>query len=152
MHLALRKLPNGLLAPADAEDVEALQKVKLGQVIHADFKQMRNVKFHRKFFAMLNLGFDAWEPPAIEHNGLPCVKNRERFRKDCLIAAGFCDVVVNLMGTAKAEAKSISFASMDDTEFERVYSAVADVLLRRVLTTYTRADLDRVVDEMLAFT
>jgi hypothetical protein len=145
-------MPNGVLAPADAEDVEALQKVKLGQVIHADFKQMRNVKFHRKYFAMLNLAFDNWEPPETTHNDIVCVKNRERFRKDVQIAAGFYDIVVNLRGEPRAESKSISFANMDDTEFEQVYSAVADVILQKVLTTYTRADLDRVVDQMLAFT
>ena len=40
---------------------------------------------------------------------------------------------------------------MDDFVFETVYSAVADVLLQGVLIRYKRADLDRVVAEMLRF-
>jgi hypothetical protein len=31
-------------------------------VLYADFKQARNPAFHRKFFALLNLGFDYWQP------------------------------------------------------------------------------------------
>jgi hypothetical protein len=59
--------------------------------------------------------------------------------------------VVALNGEAKARAKSIAFGNMAEDEFERVYSAVADVILQRVLRNYTREDLDRVVDEVLRF-
>lgn len=34
----------------------------MGAVLYADFKQARNPAFHRKFFALLNLGFDYWQP------------------------------------------------------------------------------------------
>lgn len=37
-------------------------KVKPGAVLYADFRQARNPAFHRKFFALLNLGFDYWQP------------------------------------------------------------------------------------------
>ena len=41
---------------------------------------------------------------------------------------------------------------MDDLEFERVYSAVADVLLAGVLVRYAgRDELDSVVDKLLGF-
>lgn len=152
MHLSLMKTPLGSLIPATDEDVESVGKLRAGAVIHADFRLMRNIQFHRKFYAMLRLGFDSWEPATAEHRGLPVQKNFERFRKDVTIAAGFYEPVVALNGEVRAEAHSISFGSMDEAEFERVYSAVADVLLQRVLKTYTRADLDRVIDQMLAFT
>lgn len=152
MHIALIKTPLGSLVPATDEDIESVGKLRAGAVIHADFRQMRNVKFHRKFFAMLKLGFDAWEPATPEHRGLPVQKNFERFRKDVTIAAGFYEPVVALNGEVRAEAHSIAFGNMDEAEFEKVYSAAADVLLQRVLKNYTRADLDAVVDRMLAFT
>ncbi|HQR22944.1 MAG TPA: DUF1367 family protein [Burkholderiaceae bacterium] len=146
------KMPGNVWRPANDESAEEMDKFKLGSVATFECKRTRNYKFLKKFFAMLNLGFDAWEPPKVEYRGQVAVKNRERFRKDCLVMAGFFDVVVNLRGETRVEAKSISFGSMEEAEFEKVYSAVADVLLQRVLTTYTRADLDKVVDQMLAFT
>ena len=151
MEVLLIKTPQGAFVPTDDIQLEACKRFKAGSTIRADISAMRNGKFHRKFFAMLDVGFDAWEPPQSEFRGLPVQKNRERFRKDCIIAAGFYEVVSNINGDVRAEAKSISFASMDDEEFERVYSAVANVLLQRVLINYTRADLDSVVDRILGF-
>ena len=149
--ILLMKAPGGLLFPCDAPSLEIVNSWPVGQGIRATVRRARNVKFHRKFFAMLNLGFDAWEPPALEYRGLPVVKNFERFRKDCMVAAGYYEAVVNLKGEVRAEAKSIAFSNMDEGEFEAVYGKVADVLLQRVLTKYTRADLDRVVNELMGF-
>jgi hypothetical protein len=151
MEVLLIKTPQGTFIPFDDDQSEACKRFKAGSTIRAQISAMRNYKFHKKFFAMLDVGFDAWEPPESEHRGLPVQKNRERFRKDCIIAAGFYEPVANINGDVRAEAMSISFASMDDGEFERVYSAVADVILQRVLRNYTRADLDNVVDRMMGF-
>jgi len=61
--LQLIKHSSNILIPATAETSELLQsKIKLGAVLVADFKQVRNPAFHRKFFALLNLGFEYWEP------------------------------------------------------------------------------------------
>lgn len=147
----LRKVQGGALIPADDESAAALMRVKAGDLVRVKWARPRNAKFMRKFFAMLNVGFDAWEPPELEHKGLPVQKNFDRFRKDVVIAAGFYDAVANLKGEVRAEAHSISFANMTDDEFEKVYSAVANVLLQKVLRNYTRSDLDRVVEELMRF-
>lgn len=149
--IVLMKAPGGYLVPCDEPSRELVNQWRVGQGVRAEVKKARNLAFHRKFFAMLNVGFDAWEPPQPAHRGLPVAKNFERFRKDVLIAAGFYEPVVNLRGDVRAEPKSISFGSMDDDEFAQVYSKVADVLLQKVLRTYTREDLDRVVNELMEF-
>lgn len=61
--LQLIKQSSEILIPATPETSELLQsKIKLGAVLVADFKQVRNPAFHRRFFALLNLGFEYWEP------------------------------------------------------------------------------------------
>jgi len=61
--LQLIKQSSGILIPATPETSDFLQsKCKLGAVLVADFKQVRNPAFHRNFFALLNLGFEYWEP------------------------------------------------------------------------------------------
>lgn len=61
--LQLIKQSTGILIPATPESSDLLQsKIKLGAVLVADFKQVRNPAFHRRFFALLNLGFEYWEP------------------------------------------------------------------------------------------
>ena len=57
------KHSSNILSPATPETSDFLQsKCKLGAVLVADFKQVRNPAFHRRFFALLNLGFEYWEP------------------------------------------------------------------------------------------
>ena len=52
----------------------------------------------------------------------------------------------------KLKARSISFANMEQPEFEELYSAVADVLLEHVLSNYAnRAQLDEVVNKVMGF-
>lgn len=59
--LALVRTANGLVGATDA-DRELISKLKYGSTVHGDFKKMRNSRFHGKFFAMLALAFDYWEP------------------------------------------------------------------------------------------
>lgn len=151
MELTVIKLPTGALIPADGESADALTKVKSGKILRLKGSQPRNYKFHKRFFALLQVGFDAWEPPEQEYRGLPVQKCLDRFRKDLIVAAGYFDPVVNLKGEVRAEARSMSFGSMDQEEFEALYSAVCDVLLQRVMRNYTRDDLDQVVDQIIGF-
>jgi hypothetical protein len=52
----------------------------------------------------------------------------------------------------KLEAKSISFASMEEPEFEEVYSAVMNVLLDKVFSRYAgRAEVDQIIDQIMRF-
>ena len=61
--LHLIKHSQGILIPATPETSDFLQsKCKLGAVLEADYKLVRNPTFHRRYFALLNLGFEYWEP------------------------------------------------------------------------------------------
>ena len=78
-------------------------------------------------------------------------KNPERFRKDVIILAGYFDATYRLDGDVRIEAKSISFASMSEDEFEKLYSATIDVILKHVCTQFDGKMLDEVVEQALAF-
>ena len=80
--LQLIKQSSGILIPATPETSELLQsKIKLGAVLVAEFKQVRNAAFHRRFFALLNLGFEYWEPTggAISSNERKLVTGYAKF-------------------------------------------------------------------------
>lgn len=133
---------------------QTVKGMEPGEVLKLSFKKIRNGKYHRKFFALLNFAFDAWEPGRQHksYKGMPVAKNFERFRKDVVIQAGFYEQTFDLDGRMRLEAQSISFANMDDLEFEKVYSAVADVILQKVLITYQgREELDKVIQEVMGF-
>lgn len=155
MDLTLIKLPNGCLAAYGEDSQEQLAKVKTGALLHGKTTRMRNPQFHRKFFALTSLAFDIWcetvEP--MEYKGHPVKPSRDNFRRDVTILAGHYNSYVNLKGEVRLEAKSISFANMDEDEFEALYGAFIDVILTKVLRNpkYTREVLDEHVERIMSF-
>jgi len=141
------------LIPADPATDEWYQKIKFGSVVHSDFKQMRNPAFHRRFFALLNLGFSYWEPGKISSRyGIP-EKNFERFRKDIIILAGYYKTVVRLNGSVRVVADSISFAKMDEDTFRKLYNNVLTVIMEKipVLCEMSAKEIDDLVDKVIGF-
>jgi hypothetical protein len=133
---------------------KTILNLESGEILEVMFKFIRNWKFHKKFFALLNYGFECWEPERKHktYKGRPVEKNIDQFREDITIAAGFYIQTFDMEGRMKLKAKSISFASMDDVEFEKVYSAVANVLLETVFEKYKdRAELDEVMAQLSGF-
>jgi hypothetical protein len=149
--IVLMRTPHGALIPADQQSMDAIAKLKAGVGIRASFKKENNLQFHRKLFALVNLGFDSWEPADVKYKGSKIEKNFDQFRDDITILAGFYTTSVRLNGDIKFTAKSWSFASMEQDHREELYSAVINVILSRILTKYTREDLDAVVDQVLRF-
>jgi len=144
----------GVLMPASDADTETLANIAEGETVRADIKRPRNVAFHKKYFALLDVLFDIFDPQVPEekwYNGVKPIKNRKRFRKDIAIMTGFSEMVVDIKGNCKAEAKSISFGSMDETEFSELYSKTIDYGLARIAKGKTRAELDNWVNQILSF-
>jgi len=159
--IKLIKVLTGILAPLDPDDEDALNRVKIGGVIECEFVNKRNPLFMRKFFALLRVGYDLWEPPELEQSseverhiqkyGVP-EKQFERYRHDVTIMAGYYDTVFDLQGRFKLVAKSISFGSMDEDEFSRLYSNTIDVILKSIPHGYTVESINTMVERVMDFT
>jgi len=151
MELYLSKAAGNYLVPADQQSAEAITKLKLGQGVKVTLTRARNIGFHRKFFALLNLAYDAWEPSEKQYKGETVLKNFDTFRHHVCVLAGYGEASYDLHGNVKVTAKSISFANMSQDEFESLYSAVVQVILSKILTNYTKDDLDEVIERVLNF-
>ena len=152
MKAILIKTLTGMM-PGDPDSEKWYQKRKLGAAIRVEATEIRNYRFLKKFFALLNLGFEYWEPGKISCDyGVP-EKNFERFRKDVTILAGFYHSVIRLDGTVRIEADSISFAKMDDDVFADLYSKVLDVLVKKIsmLKKMGKEEVNSAVDKLLEF-
>lgn len=155
MKAVFAKGQGNTLVPVDPAAEQFVASLKLGAGAALEAKRVRNVKFHRKFFALLGLAFDVWEPTGEKTwKGEPIRKNFERFREDILIMAGHYDVSYGLDGSVKFSAKSISFANCDESEFEPVYQGVLDVVWDRILREAhfrSRAEVESVVNQLMAY-
>lgn len=100
------------LIPVDDEGKEALDGIGQGELIKVKITKARNLKHHKKFFSMLNLVFDNQDKyPTLKHL-LTAVK---------LEAGWYEDEAVDVNGKRSYLVKSISFAKMDQLEFDDFY-------------------------------
>lgn len=124
MEIHLVRTSLGLQAYSD-EDYDQLKKIKVGSVVKAKIVQPRNVKFHRKFFAMLNAAWDCLTEQQRDN-----LHSKDNFREQLLITSGFVEPLYDMYGQKFLErAKSISFAKMDEPAFSEVYNRVLDTIL-----------------------
>jgi hypothetical protein len=122
IHLARTSL--GLQAYSD-DDYEQLRKIKVGSIVKARIVRPRNIKFHRKFFALINAAWDC-----LSESQRYNLRSKENFREQLLITSGFTEPMYDINGKKFLErAKSISFAKMDEPTFNDVYSRVLDTVL-----------------------
>lgn len=132
-----------------------VKRLEPGEFFTLSYRRPRNVKLHRKFFAMLNYAFEHWEPERarkrLTYKGAPIEKNFEAFREQVTILAGFYEQAFDLTGRMTLRARSIAFDKMDDDEFARLYEAVFDVLWKHVFINHTREDLEGVIAKLEGF-
>ena len=151
----VQKIVGGWLAPVDEEAERYIAKLKIGEPARVTIKRVRNYRFHCKYFALVTLAFEHWEPSVLEETGkerdTEPEKNIDQFRKELTILAGYYDTFYRLNGDIKIEAKSISFASMSEDEFEQLYSNTIDVILKHIFTQWDERRLRDVVEEIVRF-
>ena len=140
-----------ILTPASESDKEILDKVKPGQDLRIEFKRVRNLKFHRKWFALARFAFDYWEPEIPDFHGHTPAKNFDRFRKDLIILAGYYDVTYQINDKVRVEAKSIAFENMAEEDFEQLYSKTIDVVIKHICLTMSQEEIDNAVEGALSF-
>lgn len=100
----------------DSADVEQHRKVKVGDVVTAS--PARNWKFHKKAFALLNIGYKNQEKYA----------NFEIYRKVVTIKAGYFEWVEGKDGTPHPMPESLSYKEMSAERFEKWYNDTLEVI------------------------
>lgn len=135
---------NKAFTPVLDEDWEIFNKLSVDDTFYFEIKKVRNTLLHRKFFALLKIGF----------NNLPeqyesICPNKEIFRSQMLIMAGHCKVYYDWDGVEHIEAKSINFETVDNIEFSKIYSDVLNVMLRKVFINCDEHDIESMLFNFL---
>lgn len=129
----------GGLKATDAAGEEALAKIKPGQEVKVEITRPRHLVFHRKYFALLNVIYP-------HQSAYPTMTS---FRGAMAVALGFGETVKLSRGRSIILPHSISFASMDQTEFEQLYDKTVELILTRILPGIDRDDVAREVEQVM---
>lgn len=138
----------GSLRPFSSEDAEKFAELTEDQPYKIKVSRPRNVKFHAKYFALLNIvknslpeGFALTTPTG---ETIP-VNSVNSLLWHIKMQNGHYEEKMTLGGRITYEAKSISFASMDEHEFQKFYSESIDVILKYFLVGADREELEEAV-------
>jgi len=118
MKILVVKNHRGLIPVYDS-DYELYAKIPLNEEFEIEYTKKRNLKFHKKMFALYKLAFENQSD----------YRSLDDMRRDISIVSGFYDEVINkISGEVIQIAKSISFAKMDETEFSELYEKTKDTI------------------------
>ena len=137
--LAAKKLR--ALYAIDEQGEAAMRNIGQGEIVGVEIKRPRNVRFHRKFFAMLSIILQNQDYYK-SIDDLLCV---------CKLRTGHCHSVMTKLGEVQIP-DSISFAAMDDVAFSAFYDRAVAWVCQEVIPGLERKHLDEEVKaELLAF-
>lgn len=125
-------------------DRDAIDNLKKGTYL-CDIKRPRNIKHHRKFFALLNLAFSMQET----------YKTLESFRHAVTIKAGYYKAmtleVPELGEVVVCKPNSISFSSMSQPDFDVFYDRILGTLIKHFCKGSTEQEIEDTVLKYLSF-
>jgi hypothetical protein len=142
MKLEFIKCAGGTLMPADDYTADKLIKFKTGCQFPVDIKLPRNQSFHGKVFSFFTFCFEHW---AGGHKFQSESLQFDYFRKELTKTAGFYHQVFDLKGGFTIEAKSLSFVSMTQEEFEQCYHALIQAAMDNIFKTADEKTLNRLM-------
>lgn len=134
MKLLFRKT-FGVLMPVDEAGEKFMARIKNGDMVDVEIKRPRNIKLHNKWWAMCAY--------MAEHSSI--FPNKDYASDWLLIKLGYCIWIPHMKGQMPI-ADSISFAAMDQTEFEQMYDKALD-LVCAMLPHIERRDVAQVLAE-----
>ena len=125
------------LVPMYDSDYEEKKRLKLGDKVLCTIKKPRNYEFHKKFFALVRIVFNNLPERLVR---MLNVQSEDDMLDVFKLELGLYTLVwhgrrpVTKLG-------SISFAAMDETEFQKFYNRCVDITLTTFLRGTCRQDL-----------
>jgi mannose/fructose/N-acetylgalactosamine-specific phosphotransferase system component IIB len=135
MELFAIKTSSGFIPEHDS-DYEKAKKIKKGESVKISVTRPRNYEFHKKFFALVRL----------VHHNQDIIEEEDDLRLYMIMKAGYVKKIETKDGLMYLP-KSISFAKMDEIEFQDLYNKVIDVAIK-ILGTDRKSLLDEVINFM----
>lgn len=133
----IARIKDGAPVPLDETGRKALRKYE-GRTVKIDMKVPRNIRFHRKLFAMLQIVFENQDH----------YKSLDLLLDVCKLETGHCHVI-KTRRKIYAIPKSISFAQLDETAFNDFYKRATHWVAEEVIPGLNLAELDAEVEARL---
>lgn len=134
--------------PASAIDEEQMREIPEGREVKFLVSVPRNIKFHRKFFALLKVIFDMMSEDDRAGYG---IINQDQLLIRLKLDLGLYDLWISHEGNVIYIPGSISFGKMDNSDFDRFYKDVINVAIGKYVPSQNEESMMQMVDAILRF-
>ena len=131
---------SGVLMPSLDADELLLDSISRGEVVQAKISRPRNGAHHRKFFAMIQI--------VVANSDY---ENSDQVLHLLKLKLGYFEQVINTNGQVTYLPRSISFAKMDQSNFNEFYNQSINIVLRDFLTDWKNSDIENAINEIIRF-
>lgn len=139
MKIKLVNTSNGFLIPETDEDYDEKKRLKVGETYEAEIKLVRNPRFHRLFFKMIDT---AWK--FLPERQQAIYRNKEGFRQTVEVTAGYYDTYFSPKEFTWVQIpRSIAYGNMEQKDFEKLYMDVRNVLDQIITRFITQEEFDK---------
>jgi hypothetical protein len=121
------------LSATDEQSQAILRRIKFGEMVKVDVVRPRNIKAHRRYFALVNLIYQTagdFRSPEVVHNTLKALAGRAT------------PVTLKGSGEVVLIPESISFSAMDEDEFQDFWNRVIKAVCEDILPTVTAPEIE----------
>jgi hypothetical protein len=134
-----KSVVNGVkvFVPANEKAIEIHDMMSPMQEVDCDYSFPRNPGNHRRFFAFLNLAFDAQD----------FYDNIHHFRKWLIGAAGHYTIIQTPKGGTIFDPDSIAWDNLDEPQFREVFSDCVNAYIK----AFGKKIPDENIDEIIRF-
>jgi len=137
----LKRVGEGYFPADEISEEKTNGYVRHNEIVQVEITKPRNLKFHQKWFVLLE----------VLYNNQEKYNNREMFRAVVLVELGHCQTLISDEGKAVYIPKSISFAKCDDLKFREIYSQTIDLALAKYCSKGNREEIENEVTRILGF-
>ena len=136
MDILCRVTANGLVPMYDS-DFDEKKRLREGETVMCTIRKPRNYEFHKKFFALVRIAFSNLPERLVR---MLNVQSEEDMLDAYKLELGLYTLVWHGRRPV-VKLGSISFAAMDETEFQKFYNRCVDITLTTFLRGTSRQDL-----------
>lgn len=118
-------------------DYEQKQHLRVGDTVLCSIRKPRNYEFHKKFFALVRLTFDNLPEHLVR---MLNIHSEESMLDNLKLDLGYYSIIYHARKPV-IKLGSISFAKMDETEFQTFYNRCIDIVLTNYLRGTSREEI-----------
>lgn len=138
MTINLKVTSDGFKCATD-EDWEKKITFKRGTIVKCTIQEYRNYKFHKLYFALINL---SWEY-LTESQRTFFHDSVEAFRKTVEVAAGHYEPVYSVARQSWLEVpKSVAFDKLSEADFKNLYERVKNVIFQMFIPSVRKDEFE----------